>query len=613
MSRLSEADRVSKLLKKIKSGTKLYEKWSKRFDTDLGEKYYLGEQWRGLSDAEADKRYTINMVFASIETNKPTLVFYRPQIKVQPRPGRASRLGSDSEARAKLCEDAIQTFIDDPDIDFQGETELALQEAHFRFGVIEVGYTADWVDNPNAGKPIQKDDTDDEPMTDSDNKTIDEPAKITDHEKLYVKHVPANTFRVSISSKNRLANNDWVGYFEWHYVEDLKSNSEYTTSGLKPTGVVTKELDGDDGEEPNDREGMVKVWKIWSLRSGKRSVVADGYNKFLLEDKPYEFLPFAVLKFHEILNEFYPMPPVYNWLNPQDEVNEVREAQKAHRARMYRRYTYKDGSIDAEEIEKLETGGIGVYAKANQDDPIKPIQDAPMGADVWRHLDESKHDFLEVSGVSGEQRGVAEADTATQASLIDQRSRLREASARTRVADWLAQIARLILLAAREYMTLPFWIKQQVDPFVAASAPEVVQAIAERWKEINAEDIENIDLDISVELASMSPVTEDIQRNAWNAVLQLLTNPQIVMMFAASEAILRKTLSLYGIKNENEIKEVQRVCQLAVQQAQQAQAAEAAAKGMPPASTPSNPSAPANGTTAVPADNGNVSLVAPGA
>jgi hypothetical protein len=102
-----------------------------------------------------------------------------------------------------------------------------------------------------------------------------------------------------------------------------------------------------------------------------------------------------------------------------------------------------------------------------------------------------------------------------------------------------------------------------------------------------------MDFDITVDLASMSPVTEDIQRNSWNTVLQILTNQPIMMILAQSEALLRKTLSLYGIRAENEIQEIKRVLQGTVDQMAMMAAAGAAGKnGSSSSSTSPSPAGP---------------------
>lgn len=593
MARASEEDRLAVWEKRIQAANKKYKKWSEEYNTDRLERYYLGKQWRGLSEEDAGGRYVINMVYSTVEVNKPSLVFHRPQVKVEPRPGRNSTLGSHSKEKARLCEDTIQTFIDDPDVKFAMETNLALHEAHFRFGVIEVGYTADWIDNPNAGKPLLKDGSDEE-MKDSNGSTVMEPDRNIEREAMYVRRIPAENFRVSASSRNALEQNDWVAYCEWHYLEDIKRNKMYkNTANLKSTGSVrgmSTEDDYQDDADCDEHSGMVKLWKIWDLRGMNRHVYADGHKKFLLEKEPFSFLPFAAIKFHDILDNFYPMPPVYQWIGPQDELNETRDAQRAHRRRFYRRYTMMQGAVEPTEVEKMETGGDGVIIVVNQPNPILPIPDAPMGADVWNHLGETKQDLMAVSGIGGDQRGVADSETATQASIIDVRSKLRESSARTRVSDWLAAIARLMLMTIREKMALPFWIKRnldpasmqppmdpmtgmpQVDPMTGMPVPPPdMMAITSLYKEITSEEVTNIDLDVNIDLASMSPVTEESQRVSWNQVLAILTNPAVAQIMAMSPIILRRTLTLYGIRAENDIQEVQRVLQQMMMQAQMAQ------------------------------------------
>ena len=154
MARENEKTRVTSWRGRVSAANKKYDMWSEKYQTDRCERYYEGFQWKGKTETEAQKLYVINLVFATIETNKPALIFHNPKIRCDVRPAKADDLLSNAQARALLCQDTVQTFIDDPDIDFAGNTSLSLQECHFRFGVVEVDYTSDWIDNPNAGKPV---------------------------------------------------------------------------------------------------------------------------------------------------------------------------------------------------------------------------------------------------------------------------------------------------------------------------------------------------------------------------------------------------------------------------------------------------------------------------
>ena len=569
----SQETRVTRLLKQIASANKVFDAWKDKFHLDRLENYYEGFQWSGVKEDDAATKYCINLVFAEIETTMPSLLFFKPKISMTVRPGREQALGTTSQAQAKLCEQTVQTFIDDPDVGFAVESGLGLRDTFFRFGVAEVGYTADWIDNPNAGKPVLKD-GEDEPVLGTDRQPILQSSKILKpgtKESLYVKWIPARNFRVSLSERNRLETNDWVGYFEHHYVEDLKRNKAYkNTATLKATGTIASSMrTTEEGNDDNEKyHGMVKVWKVWDLRRNVRSVVAEGHPKFLLEDKPFTFLPFACLKFYERLGHFYPLPAVFNWLSPQDEKNEIREQQKVHRRRYNRRYLMRDNTIAPEELEKLESGEDGVYAKhtgAPGEQPLLPVPDAPLDGAVWRDLAAADQDFNQVAGSPSESRGIPQASTATQANIMNTRQQLRETSNRTKVAEWVSQIARLILMTIRESMAEEFWIQRNVD-LSAESAPQDIARTALLWERITADKLGDIDLDVSVDLASLSPVTEDMQRALWNQVIALISNPAVAVQLANSDTLLRKTLALYGIKTETEIQEIRKACQALVQQ-----------------------------------------------
>ena len=603
MPKPSEKDRVAKQFQRIRAADKVFDRREKEYECARLIEYYCGKQTpRGFVPPDHNpeyRPYTVNLIFPTIETSLPALLFHRPQVKIEPKPPYGDDPQTTIAERAKLCEDTVQTFIDDPAVAFADHTNLALLDANFRFGLVEVGYTADWLDNPHAGKPLLKEGSD-EPLKDKGGADVLQPDKIPQAEQLFVKRIDPETVRVSISRKNILAENDWIGYFEWAYVEDVKRNPKYrNTRDLKPSGQVKDVPTPSSDEEREQRSGMVKLWKIWDLRARVKHVLAEGHSKYLVEDEPWTYLPLAALKFHEIPSSWYPLPPVANWIGPQDVVNEVRESRRAHRRRFYRRYTVRNGAIEDTELEKLETGGDGVIAKHNgvpNEQPVLPVIDAPLGGDFDKDLIEAKDDFMQVSGVGAEQRGAADADTATQANIIDVRTRIRESASRVEVATWLGEICRLMLLTIREKMQLEFWVKRNLD--VIAQDPNELGRILATWQQVTAADLGDGNLDVKVDLTSLSPVSEEQRAAQWNQMLALITNPSLALILGLSEPLLRKTLKFYGITSQGDITEIRNVLQqmLAMQMASQAAAAGASAS--PPATPPGQPAGlPAAGAT----------------
>lgn len=584
-------DPVQLWSQRIISGGKDYDGWAKDYEVERCRKYYNGKQWHGVPEETAKKKYAINMVFATVETQLPSLMFTRPKVTVEPRPARAEQPGSDSGGRATLIESTLQTYVDDRDLHFTFETTLSLRDAYSHFGLVEVGYSADWIDNPNADKPVLKENSD-EPLVDDRGETIKQPKKTLKKESLFLKRIPPQHFRVG-PGRNTLLSNDWVAYYEWHYLEDVKKNPDYDTaalSGLQATGIVT----GTEDHESNDTEkqqhaGQVKLWKIWDLRKKVRLVMAEGHPKMLQQDKPFTYLPLAPIKFYEIADSWFPLPPIYNWLSPQDEINETREGQRTHRRRFVRRYM-REPSVSQAEFDKLEAGedGVCIEVPSLQHPPIAPIPDADLSAQNGvGELAISRDDFNRVAGVSGESQGVPQSDTATQANIINVREQIRESRARTLVAEWLGDIVRLMMLTIKEKMQGSMVVKMNTDPF--APMPQEAGADRKAWKEIQAEDLGDLDMDVKVDLASLSPVAEDGQRQQWNVVLQLLTNPALAVLLmtpnpeAPSEPspLLRKTLSLNGVKSDQEVREIWRIGQAALKAAADAEQAKMQAETKP--------------------------------
>ena len=564
----SSVDLTKRWMERITSANKVYDKWHNRYRPDRLENYYAGKQWRGHPDVDLDKfdLYTINLFYGSVESSKPALLFHKPQFSVTPKPGRGDDLGGQADEQATLCQDTLQTFVDDPDVKFQPETALALHEAFFRYGVIEVGYSADFVDNPHADKPVLMTENDqDSAMTDSDGQPVLQPERIVKHEQLFVRHIPAKQFRVSISAKNDLSANDWCGYYEWVYLDDLKRNPNYkNTTNLKAGGAVDPSLrqtTRESRDEDEQHHGMCKVWKVYDIRQMERHVFVEGFDKPLQEGQDLKAIPFAVLKFHEVSDSWLPLPLTYNWQSPQDELNETRQQQRVHRQRFNRKYVTKTGNFADDELDKLLKGGDGTVAKANVDPAtaILPMPDAPLDGSVWVHLAATKEDFGQVSGIAGEQRNTASGDTATQASIMEGRSQIRESMQRSKVADWLGEIARLILITLRDKMSLEFWVKRNTDPSIPNN-PEA-RRIAGLWQRIQASALGDFDMDVSVDVAGLSPVTQDSQRAQWMQLLALLSNPSILMLLGSSDLLLKKVISLYGIRQQSEVAEIQKSVQ----------------------------------------------------
>jgi hypothetical protein len=296
------------------------------------------------------------------------------------------------------------------------------------------------------------------------------------------------------------------------------------------------------------------------------------------------------MMFHRRLDEWYPLPPTFNWLGPQNELNETREMQRIHRKRTPRKYSYKKGSYDPKELEKLSSGNdMEIIERKTDIETLAPIQDAPLDQAIGRNVPQTQQDFVSISGVSSEQRQLAESETATQAQIISMNARIRESKARRQVGTFLGDVVRTMLLTMREHFTLPLVIRATVDPF-SPNAQQNVQQVAETWQKIEMGEIDGFDFDVDVEVESLSPLTEDAERVAWIQLLSMLNNPTTVYLLANSEFFLKTTLRHHGITSDEAVREFQQAAQGMLQLLQQGQGGPTAAPG--PQGVPTGTGAP---------------------
>jgi hypothetical protein len=548
----TEADRVKTWGRRVASANKAYEEWAADFDVEHLERYYEGHQHP--EDPES-KKYTINMIFSGIEIKIPSLLYFRPQVHVIPAPPRADDPGTDIDDRCQMREDLAQTLMRDERVGFDDAHMLALRDSFFAFGVVEWGYSGDYIDNPNAGKPMLKDNSEDE-MVDSKGETVRQPDQVLGPggEFIYVRHIPACQFRAPAESTYVANHNDWLGYYEWVYTEDVKRNPAYKNrSQVKDGGSLMERYRVEYGTDPN-RAGMVKLWKVWDLRAKKRYVWAENGDKFLLDVK-FDVNPFRFLRPHPRTKSFYPIPPIYNWIDPQRELNDTRDSQRVHRKRMYRRYQALQDRIPAEELDKMETGGDGVIINVPQLDMIKPIQDAPLDQAVMVNVGQSREDFMYVSGVSGEQRGVSESSTATQANIIDTNAKIRDSYGRALVGKWLGQSIFTMLETARHNLVEPIMIMMMVDP-IGPGASQETDRVKRLWKEITMDQLGDSCYEVVIDVEALSPVSQDQMRDRWMQVLSMLTQPTLMMAMLASPTLFKKTLNFYGVTSDRERSEI---------------------------------------------------------
>lgn len=547
-------------VERLKSADRYYAGWAKMFKCDILDKYYEGIQWRSQAELSYNP-YVINKIFETVQIKIANFIPDNIQFQIHTKNGNENDIAA-AASSAQLKEDLLNTIAQDPCNNFAEEAEQAYKDSFFRFGMIEVGYAADWIQNPNAPKPLLGKDTDLKLSEKQKRRIIDEPPEIPQNERIYYKHIPAKSFRIGGVDHKYLNRCGWCGYFEFVDKDDLLALPKLMNTE-KIQSATTYAMEPDRESVPLDKNqyksGMLKVWRIWDLRAGLQLLIVDSPTITVFQRK-FQRLPLFDLRPDRrlITNGFYPIPPAYHWLSPQDEYNETREMLRAHRRRFVRKFQVVEGMIDDEEIEKFETGPDGALIKVRRENAILPIENADLGHALQDSIATSADDLNRISGTSDEARGVADRTTATQANIVNQRTGVRESKERTRIIKWLSHIGRETLLIIGEKFTGEIIAKltqAEGEEFLGS-----VQPYRSPNRTILSEDLKDgFDFKITVDVTSMSNVAQQVEKQHLLEYLSILTQ---FPMVAFSPYLVREIAYRVGYRNEKAIAEFQQMALL---------------------------------------------------
>lgn len=552
---------------RLDNANKYYKEWSSLFKCDILERYYEGEQWK---DARASRLnpYVINKIYETIQIKIAEFVPTYPVFHVSPKPASSEFDYGTAVESAQVKEDCLNTIISDQRKHFTEEIEAVYKDSFTRFGIMEVDYAADWFLNPNAEKPLLKSDTDKYGLGKNRSKVVKEPRELPTNERVYFKHVRAKNFRVGGLDHKYLDRCDWVGYFEYIHKDDLLSFKIMNRDKVENSSPTDFEhidtLDRKDSSlGSNSSGGLLKVWKLWDLRSRMKLMVLDSPCVTIMQRK-FKRIPFIDYRPDKrmVTDGFYPIPPVFHWLSPQDELNEIRDQLRNHRRRFVRKFVTRiAGGLSDDEIEKFESGPDGTIIKSEGDasTAIVPVQNADLGSSIQMAESTSADDLNRISGTSDNARGISDRGTATEAKIVEQRGAVRETKEQLRMSAFLSQVGREILLTCKDKFTIGMWAMSQQPE--GEDLGQTVGDNPEKYKWISAEELnDGYDFKIDLDVTSLSSTAAADEKQNFIEFLSLLAQfPSI----AFSPILVREAAYKVGYRNSKVLKEMQKMALMA--------------------------------------------------
>lgn len=542
------------------------EEWKEEFGVGALEAAYYGHQ---KPDHWTDRDwFTINLIFASAKMLKRSVC--PRELTVRMKLSKSFVNDLEQILAMKQVVSVRQAVMQHAtrQLKLWREARLAYLNSLWQFGCLKVGYSADMEDNPNAGALV----LDDNGRIVYDSETgmpIMEQKYRVKTEEFFIDQVDPDCIVV-----DRYCGNDvdktgrFIAQKMFIPLQELRDSKEYKRSvvdKLEPSALHETErakLDTakkwrarwqwETGTQLPENE-IVVVYEIYDLYHKSTLTLARGAHDMLKPPSPIppgvDLHPFIFLKFNERRDSFYPIPIVYNWFGPQYEYNLTRNQTAVHRKRFNRRYVYDKNKFDVDELAKLELGEDGTFAAADGMGALEPVKDAPVDPAVYFDTRQLREEFMETSGVGEVQRNIAGSESATEAEIIERRSRESELDEHEEMMEFLSEVLRKLEFSMEANLT-------------QEGAVELVGPRGAEWIGFGPEHFEKIagEVFFTVEAEESYRMTLQVERAQLLQLLEILgRNPYL----ALDDVLLRAVFDKFPALADNELL-INRVRQLAL-------------------------------------------------
>jgi len=551
---------------RVDRAKKVRTNWKKLFRVTELLLYFDGRQNPGFSEEDW---ITINMIYSHLKAQLPALYDTDPYFYInvsrsyKPDP----KLIKAWEVKGKLRAANLNYYK--KELDLKTKARLSIQDAHFSYGVAKTHFTADGQENPDAGKPIISEDG--KALTGEDGKDLVEPDEIPVNQRYNITRVHPDDFlwdedagpledswswlgqRIRMTPEQALKNPKYkkravkAMFGKGSTPDDEEKAREDRKKGAELGGQAEDPKDKDKGKRNND---IFIAWEIYDLKNHEWLVIAEDGEIPLLDPEPIpigiERHPYSILTFTYRDDSAYPIPPLSQGVGLQEEYNKARSDIQVHRKRFNRKYEYIEGAVDPVEASKMENGSDGTMIAVKQFGAINPIKDAPLDQARYTELAFIKAEFTETTGgTTDEARGIAGADSATQAGILDKRLDIKEGDAKAQTIDFVLSIGKKLDQLIQANIT--------EDQAVKVSGPE-----GEKWEIVKTSDYDDIagEYEYTVNVGATLPRLPQIERSSWMAFLTFLGNaPQ----FALSPRLLKKAAEMHHIEDEAMLLEINEI------------------------------------------------------
>ena len=525
---------------RLNESHEVHKKWKSDFKVQMGIDFFEGQNAPGLPGEEW---INVNKIYSHLQAQLPKLYAVDPYFYVKVKKSFEVSVQNIIEMERKgTVRQAMLNYLK-TELELKIKARLAIQDAHFAFGVIKTRRASDLEEHPHAGKPIL-DEEGNELTDDATGEPLVYPDEIPVNERYEIERIHPDDFRWDADAGPLKNEWGWLGCHTQMTKQEALDDPRLSSSAVKKVKAKKKKDHDKESKrglsrfvatKENDEEDILDIWEIYDLKKQEWLMLAENGVELLI--KPRSMPPgieehsFSILRFTLRDRSPYPIPPVFNAIDPQREMSMSRSMIMTHRKRFNRKYEVVVSKLEDEvtELEKLETGDDGAIIRVIANGAVTPIKDAPLDQANMMEIRALDNDIVEAMGTPDIARGIASADSATEAGLLDARLGIREGDRMSMVVDFVKDVARKLDMLVQFHIT--------EDEAVKITGPQ-----GEEWVTIKSQDYEAIqgEFEYAVNVGASQPRLPDVERAQLTAFLsqvvipfpQILTQPAIVKQFA---------------------------------------------------------------------------------
>lgn len=281
----------------------------------------------------------------------------------------------------------------------------------------------------------------------------------------------------------------WIVHEIWAPLDEVKSNPLFkNTDKLHPSNMAAPKdgnvVIGDDSIRFKPNEAMACLYEVWDKKSQTTFTISPGCFAYLRDPQqwPYEMrgFPFSFMCFNPSPVQPFGIPDVFTFRPQVMELMKLRAQQYDHIKRYNRQMLAKKGVLSDEAKVSIQQGVTGNIAEVdgNPQTDIVPVPYPPLQTDIYAVQNAVKEDLINISGQSPQERGATQQTTTRTFAELAQIRRGAE-NRRSRkidvVEDFIEDIAGNFVALLQQFADVPFYVKTTGEDF-----QEIAQALQNR-------------------------------------------------------------------------------------------------------------------------------------